>query len=287
MKQRWRQKIITFVFLILLVLLTTLWQQLYLGKAGEDDSLLVWIFDVGQGDSIYIEGPERQVLIDGGPSSEILEKLASVMPFWDRSIDLVVSTHPHADHVTGLNYVLERYQVDEVWSSGQKYGTEAYDYFEKLSAAETDDISAGEVYDLGDGASLQVLWPKSKLTEMTLDDPNDGSVTLLLTYGETTILLPADLGLEQEEQILDSLPHIDVLKVGHQGSETSSGLDFLEKITPDVAVIPVGENDYGHPSPIIVERLNSFGAQILRTDLDGDVRISSDGSEPELKVFDL
>jgi len=286
MTKKLNKKIGSLLLLIFFVAITTLLQQNLSGKALADDRLVVWIFDVGQGDAIFIDALDGQVLIDGGPSAEILEKLSAVMPFWDRSIDLVVNTHPHADHVTGLNYVLERYEVEEVWVSGQEYGTEAFAYFEKLTP-NADTVFQGETYDLGEGAKLTVLWPKTSLNNMLLDDVNDGSITLLLTYGETTILLPADLGIEQEAEILDQLPHIDVLKVGHQGSMTSSGLDFLKVTTPDVAVIPVGENDYGHPSSIIVERLRSIGAAVLRTDLDGDVRIVSDGHEPEIRIFDL
>lgn len=280
-----KKRLASLVLLLFFTLIATLIQWSVSGKAFDQDRLVVWVFDVGQGDAIFIDGPDTQVLIDGGPSNIILEKLSSVMPFWDRSVDLVVNTHPHADHVTGLNYVLERYSVHDVWASGQEYGTEAFIYFESIADPRV--VYKGQEFDLGSGAKLTVIWPEMSLDEVWLDDVNDGSIAMLLEYGDTVMFFPGDLGIAQEKQILDRLPDIDVLKVAHQGSLTSSSFEFLQATTPEAAIIPVGENDYGHPDPIIVERLHSIGAQVLRTDLNGDIRVSSDGGEPWVNIFDL
>lgn len=253
------------------------------------DTLTVWVFDVGQGDAIFIDAPDMQILIDGGPSDQIIEKLTAVMPFYDRTIDLVINTHPHADHINGLVDVLERYEVGEVWVDGQEYGSEAFLAFEDL-AAETylRHVQNGEVVELGSGATLEVLWPLQDFDNQYLEDPNDGSIITLLEYQNFNMILTGDAGIEQESEIIDELDHIDVLKVGHHGSSTSSGRDFLQAITPDYAVISVGENNsHGHPHDIVLDRLRNISAEIIRTDLHGDVKITSNGSEPEISLVDL
>lgn len=274
---------------VVVLLLASLAVQLMLsGRLFHPDRITVWVFDIGQGDAIFIDAPDAQVLIDGGPDDEILEKLSTVMPFWDRSIDVVINTHPHADHVMGLDYVLERYAVGEVWVSGQEYDSDAFAYFKELEKNEWTLVHAGDDMDLGDGARLDVLWPDIDVEGKILESTHDGNVVTEVTYGNTTILLTGDFEADRERQILDELDHVDVLKVGHHGSETSTSWELLQDITPDYAVISVGEgNDYGHPKPGVLDRLHAIGATILRTDLDGDVRITSDGDEPEVRTFSL
>lgn len=257
------------------------------GVGAREDRVVVWVFDVGQGDAIFIDAPDAQVLIDGGPSDEILEKLSAVMPFWDRTIDLVINTHPHADHVTGLNHVLERYIVEEVWVSGQDYTTETFAYFQSLTDIDAQAVSEGDGFALGGGAQLDVLWPKQEITGERIDDPNAGSVVTLLTFGELDMLLTGDIGVEEEFEILDTFDAVDVLKVGHQGSKTSSSMAFLTKADPEIAVISVGQNDYGHPHKSVVDRIESIGSTILRTDQDGDVRILFNDSRVMVTLFDL
>lgn len=257
------------------------------GIGAREDRVVIWVFDVGQGDAIFIDAPDTQVLIDGGPSDEIVEKLTAVMPFWDRSIDLLINTHPHADHVTGLNHVLERYIVEEVWVSGQDYGTEAFTYFQELTAGEVQAVAAGDVHLLGGGAQLEVLWPDQPIHGERLSDPNAGSVVTLLTFGELEMLLTGDIGVDEEFELLDQLDSVDVLKVGHQGSKTSSSMAFLTKADPDISVISVGQNDYGHPHKTVVDRIESVGSTVLRTDQDGDVRILFKDSRVMVTLFDL
>ena len=209
------------------------------------------------------------------------------MPRPDREIDLMINTHPHADHVTGLVEVIEYFGVGEVWVSGQEYGTRIFGEFEEVSDSLDRIVAAGEVYDLGGGAVMEVLWPVGSMDGGYLDDPNDGSLVVMLRDGDVDVLLTGDIGVEEEFAILDVVYDVDVLKVGHQGSATSSGMEFLEKVMPEVAVITVGKNDYGHPHGGVLDRLDAIGAEILRTDLDGDVRVVSDGASIEVKVFDL
>ena len=244
----------------------------------------IWVYDVGQGDAIFIEGPEKQVLIDGGPGSRVLEELSATMPWWDRSIDVVVNTHPHADHLAGLVTVLEQYDVKQVLDADQSYDTPEFAEYINLAKDKRQIISAGDVIDLGGGATLTTLWPSEPYDDAMLGDPNDGSIVMLFQYGETTVLLTGDAGIE-EEAFWD-VGDIDILKVGHHGSETSTGQELLDRIKPEVAIISVGENnDYGHPDPFVVDRLERNGVEVYRTDLDGTVRIKTAGGEPEIATF--
>lgn len=283
--KQWARALGALVFLILV----SVGIQTTVAGTGFDqqDRVVVWVFDVGQGDAIFIDAPDAQILIDGGPGDEILEKLSAVMPFWDRHIDLIINTHPHADHVTGLNYVLERYVVDDVWVSGQEYGTETFAYFEELIEAKEYIIAAGEEIEVGTGANVTVLWPPDTLEGERLDDPNGGSVVLELNVAGHRVLLTGDIGVDEEFELLEDLHDVDVLKVGHQGSKTSSSMAFLTKVDPEISVISVGENDYGHPHRNVLDRITSIGSTILRTDRDGDVRITLDQEGVRVVLFDL
>lgn len=289
MEKRIRQQGKLFVAFLFALVITVIGQSVVSAKTFHEDRLVVWVFDVGQGDAIFIDAPDKQILIDGGDSDVIVEKLTAVMPFWDRSIDVVINTHPHADHVTGLTEVLERYAVEEVWVSGQEYNTDIFAYFEDMSEeySEVKIVHAGDQVPLGRGALLEVLWPIESLEGEYLDDPNAGSIVTELQYGDTSMLLTGDIGVEEEESLLPWLGHVDVLRVGHQGSKTSSGKAFLESIQPDYSVISVGKNDYGHPHESVLYRFETLGTVLLRTDQDGDVRIVSDGGEPTVTTFDL
>ncbi len=235
----------------------------------------VWVFDIGQGDAIFIDGPHKQVLIDGGPDALVLERLSSVMPWWDRSIDIVVNTHPHADHLVGLLPVLERYKVDQVIDADQGYNTPEFDEYLRLIEAEGAIhtlTSGGDTFDLGNDARLLTIWPSEPFNREIFNDPNDGSVVMEFTYQSTSMLLTGDAGVEQEQ--FWEASDIDILKVGHHGSDTSTSQVLLDAVKPEVAIMSVGEgNDYGHPSPFVVDRLQGAGTEVYRTDLDGNILI--------------
>ncbi|MCR4312347.1 MAG: ComEC/Rec2 family competence protein, partial [Candidatus Uhrbacteria bacterium] len=249
-----------------------------------DASLTVWVFDVGQGDAIYIDGPERDILIDGGPSNVVLQKLTEVLAPWDRSLAAVLLTHGDADHVTGLNDVVRRYDVETVYTNGAlHHGALANAFFD---AVDQTYVATDDVIDLGGGVVLHVLWPDASTQGVASDDPNDQSVVTLLTYGDTTMLLTGDSSSLVESAI--DVGHVDVLKVGHHGSETSTSQTLLENISPDVAIISVGaDNDYGHPGPFMLDRLFRADITVYRTDRDGDVRVQSDGGEPTVEPVRL
>lgn len=244
----------------------------------------IWVFDIGQGDAIFIDGPDKQILIDGGPDALVLERLSAVMPWWDRKIDIVLNTHPHADHLMGLLPVLERYKVDQVIDAGEGYDTPEFEELLNLAGERRVIVSAGDAIELGGGATLTTLWPLEPYNDVLLDDPNDGSIVELLTYGDTTMLFTGDAGIVEEAQW--PVGDVDILKVGHHGSDTSSSQEFIERIQPEIAIISVGvENDYGHPSTFVIDRLIRAGAQVFRTDLDGSIRVKTKGHEPTVRAF--
>lgn len=250
----------------------------------ESDSLTVNFLDVGQGDAIYIETPEHfQILIDGGPDKSILRELGEVMPFSDRSIDMIVLTHPHSDHVAGLVEVLRRYRIGEVYLTGVVH-TSA-DYLTFLQLIEQENISAKEVGGpidlvLDHGIIFQFLYPLESISGKGSENLNNTSIINRLVYGDDELLLTGDLEAEGEDLLLASGQDIrsNILKVGHHGSQSSSQEKFLKTVNPDMAIISVGsDNDFGHPSPRTISRLERLDIGVLRTDLESRIEIKSSG----------
>lgn len=242
------------------------------------------VFDVGQGDAMFIEAANgNQVLIDGGPDDRIMEKLAAVMPFWDRSIDLVILTHPHADHLDGLVGVMKRYRVGLVLESGVNHSIPEYGEWRNLIAEKNITrvlAKRGEMVKLGGGVSLNVLTPFQSFDRVTVKNVHDAAVVIKLEYASSSAVLMADAEAAVERKMIfagDDL-RAEVLKVGHHGSKTSTSKELLEAAKPRFAVISVGKkNRYGHPTQEILDRLADYGIKIYRTDRDGDVDFISDG----------
>jgi competence protein ComEC len=257
--------------------------------------LEVNFFDVGQGDAIFIQTPKRnQILIDGGQSSVILEKLGKEMPFWDKSIDLVILTHPERDHLIGLLEVLKKYKVENIFWTGIKRDTSEYQEWQKLIKKERAKIylvpSVQKVI-IGKDISMNFLYPIENLADKEYQNSNDASIVAKLNFSQNSFLFTGDISKFAEEELtirensyqFASL-NSDVLKVAHHGSKTSTSEEFLKKVSPKIAVISVGkENPYGHPHREVLEILNKFGIKVLRTDLDGDIKIISDGENIMLR----
>ena len=255
----------------------------------EHHPLRVWVFDVGQGDAIFVETPEgRQVLIDSGPDQEVLNKLGSVLSPWDRTIDDVLLTHPHEDHLAGFVELLKRYDVETVYETGVLSSSPTYKVFSKVVKEENANhifVHSGMEISLEKNISLRILAPDQSLTGTKLENLNMASIVVELIYGETSILLTGDAPFEEEEDLwADMIVPIDILKVAHHGSGASTSQHFLEVTHPRETVISVGEgNDYGHPHPVLLKRLQEIGTHIWRTDQDGDILIISFGGEPEIQ----
>lgn len=259
-----------------------------------DNNLHLVFCNVGQGDAILVSKGFNQVLIDGGPDERVLECLSDNLPFWDRTIEMVVLTHPQADHLTGLISVLERYNVGHFVVNNIVNDTERFWRFREALIEEGTEIYNPKVGDKIKIANMSftVLWPQEKLgnplvwkreaREKVLGasaysgDFNETSVVLYLQFGNFCALLTGDIGQDTEAQ-LDRVGPCQVLKVAHHGSKYSTSAEFLKKTQPDLAVISVGKNRFGHPTREVLDRLTSAGAKILRTDQKGEIEIVSDG----------
>jgi len=257
-----------------------------------DGKLHVTFLDVGQGDAIFIQTPrDQKILVDGGPSPTVLlAALGRRMPFWERTIDLVVLTHPHDDHVSGLIPVLERYKVQAFLDGGQEHPTPTYTHCLELIQEKGIPYQlarAGMQIQLGEGLQMKVLHPQGELLSGTDSDVNNNSIVLRLAYGQISFLLPGDVEEEAEAVLLSSPKDLasTILKSPHHGSDNSLNPRFLEEVNPQLAVIQVGaDNKFGHPDPTTLAKLKEHGVTVLRTDQNGTVEVVSDGDRYWIKT---
>jgi len=257
------------------------------------DFLEVNFFDVGQGDAVFIQTPQRhQILIDGGPGSIVLEKLAKEMPFWDRTIDLIILSHPENDHLSGLTDVLKRYKVENILWTGIARDTPAFKEWQRLIKEEGAEIKiaqAGQRIILPtnkEKAGIDILYPLEKLEGKEMENSNDVSIVVRLIFGEKSFLFTGDVGKATEKKLLEKEINVksNVLKVGHHGSKTSSSDDFIKKVLPEIAIIEVGkDNSYGHPHQETLATLGKYGISIFRTDKNKDIKILCDSQSLKLK----
>lgn len=270
--------------LTLFLLLSIYLLRLAVGTHG--DHLEVSFLDVGQGDATLIETPKgAQVLIDGGAAGRVGRPLSRELPFYDRSLDMVIATHADADHIGGLVNVLREYRVDQVVMPARKSNTAGYEAYERVISDlpnETDvrTLTRGDVVQLPGEAYLLTLFPPAKHSP---DDTNDSSLIFKLLYGETSWIFTGDSPAAIEQYLARSdgkLLGADVLKVGHHGSDTSSSNIFLSAVSPRVAVISAGaDNPHGHPTETVLNRLQDTGADIFCTCKSGSIKLSTDGKK--------
>ncbi|MDD5093219.1 MAG: DNA internalization-related competence protein ComEC/Rec2 [Dehalococcoidia bacterium] len=249
-----------------------------------DNRLHIFILDVGQGDAILIQKGHQQILIDGGPSSaKLCDQLGKKLPFWDRTIELVVLTHPDGDHITGLIEVLQRYEVKRVLVNGQECNSDVCREWDKLIAEKHIEClvaQAGQQIAMGKGINLAVLNPHG-VAEGIITGQNN-SVVLRLDDQNFSMLLTGDTEAEAEEFLLGQNVKLKstVLKVGHHGSNTSTTPEFLAEVNPMVAVISVGlDNKFGHPTQEVISMLQeSVGGERLHlTSKNGTIELVTDG----------
>lgn len=244
--------------------------------------LTVSILDVGQGDSIFIEGPSGiQILVDGGKDKKVLSQLGEVMPFYDRSIDVVVGTHPDFDHVGGLLEVVRRYNtllyIEPGVVTDKPFDAEIHNELARQGVQ----VLKGRVgmrIPLGRGAYFTILFPDVDVAGF---ETNTASIVALVEYGKTSFILTGDSPQKIENYLVGKMGgalNIDVLKVGHHGSRTSSSEYFLAATSPAYAVISAGkDNSYGHPHKEVSDKLRSIGAEIINTADVERVVFESDG----------
>lgn len=274
---------------------------------GIPDGLLHIVFcNVGQGDGIYIKLPDAgDVVIDGGPNGKILNCLGSHMAFWDRTIELVILTHPHQDHFGGLIEVVKRYKVESIVVPAiGNSDSEPYKEFIKVLEAEHADMRnlyQGDAVGLGYDIVFRSLWPDKKWiadttgtlpsgTVLALNaknaDLNDVSEVLLFSYKNFDLLFPGDAGagiLDRLEKQGVLKKNLEILKVPHHGSSTGLDEELVSYMHPQLGIIMVGKNSYGHPSANTIRMLEKAGTMVKRTDRDGEVEITSDGERWSVK----
>jgi competence protein ComEC len=279
-----KQNLKIYFLLLLIIFNVVIFYAIYYVS---ESILEVSFLDVGQGDAIFIKAPGgRQMLIDGGPNNSVLRELGKVMPFYDRSIDIVMATHADQDHIGGLIAVLERFDVNLFIRTNATSSSSVYLELEKVikdKAIKTEIIITPEKITLGKNTEFNILFPNQNTSGW---ETNDSSIISKLVYGQTSFLLTGDAPLTIEKYLvgkygtfLDS----DVLKVGHHGSKNSSSELFIGTVSPAYSVISVGaDNSYGHPTPEVINILTNFNSQILKTSDKGMIRFESDGQNLEL-----
>ncbi|QQK75854.1 MBL fold metallo-hydrolase [Salicibibacter cibarius] len=248
-----------------------------------EGDLTAHFIDVGQGDSILLEGPDFNILVDTGRHDR-----DEVVPYIEdqdiEQLDLVVGTHSHADHIGQLDRVMHNLDIDEVWMNGEE-GTS--DTFERAldavleSDADYEEPDAGDTDEIG-SAEIEVVHPQS-----LSGDPNDDSIVMSVSYGDTSFMLTGDAEEAAESEMVNSDHELDadILKVGHHGSDTSSTSSFLEEVSPETAVYQAGEgNSYGHPHDEAVDRITSMDIELYGTAEHGHVLITTDGDSYDVET---
>ncbi len=251
----------------------------------------VAFYDVGQGDAIFVQTYlGNQILIDGGPSDVVLQHVGQDMPFFDRTIDLLILTHAHTDHVAGLVDVLKRYKIKKIVLPEVEFHSGSYAEFLRLvdeKKIEKIFARAGQRIYLDKATVFDIYYPTGKIAGLTSigsyqlesDDLNDTSIVGKLSFGKSKILLTGDAGVTIERQLLPQFDlDADLLKVGHHGSRFSTSKEFLDEVTPEYAVIQVGKNNYGHPTEEAIGRIKGANTEIFRTDQDKTIKFTSDGT---------
>jgi len=245
----------------------------------------VAFLNVGQGDSELIRTKAGNILIDAGPNNQILFEISKILPFYDRIIDLVIISHPNTDHFNGLFSLLEHYKIRAVMINNLDYPGSRYQNLLKQ-------LKINNVLFLKGENGTKIKWDNNFISIISPlnsnNNVNNSSLVALLNLNQKQFLFTGDIESSVEKKIIKYFNQpIDVLKVPHHGSQTASSEEFLNTLKPKIAVIEVGENNYGQPHPDTLKRLNAVGAQIFRTDLDGTIQFIFDNNIYQIKKESL
>lgn len=271
--------------ILLLILNVVIWATLAQASERRSGILAVSFLDIGQGDSIYIEAPNgRQMIIDGGPNESLMSALPDVLQYGDKTIDVLVVTNPDADHYSGFLPLIDSYEIGAIVESGTTSDTALYNSFQDLISEKGIlhlEAYAGQriILDKENDVYLEILFPDRDVATW---DSNDGSIVSKLVYGNTSVLLTGDSTKLTEGIVVSGsdLSGVDILKAGHHGSKTSTGLPLLQESKPNVVVISAGENNkYGHPDEETIENLNEMHIPYLVTMDEGTITFISDGEK--------
>jgi len=277
----------TTILIILLVLNVFSWLVVY--EKSQDKGLVVCFLDIGQGDSFFIETSQgHQVLIDGGPDNTLTKKFEERMPFWDKTIDLLVLTHSDKYHLFGFLEVLKSYEVENIlWTGAQASGALFEEWEEAIEneGAKIWIAKKGLNIGLSKGRYFEILYPFESLEGRQVSVVNDTSIVMMLNTESERILFTGDISKKIEHLLVEEGTPLkaEILKVPHHGSKTSSSEEFLEAVEPNLAIISVGrDNIYGHPSPVVLSRLEEFGIKVLETSKEENICLIQRKNKPFL-----
>lgn len=251
-------------------------------EADTTGKLVIHYINVGQGDSMLLQSNGKNLLIDAGPRSNKDNLLKYLKKTGIKKLDYIVATHPHEDHIGAMRYVIDKYGVKEKMFAPKKISATA-SYKEMVKAISNANkkiivAKAGVSFTLGDAVFCEMLAPSSN----SYDNTNDYSAVIKVTFGKTSFLFTGDAEKTSEREILENNPgiNVDVLKIGHHGSMTSTTDNFLEAVSPRIAIISCGNNnEYGHPHDGTLQKLKENNITIFRTDFDGNIVLESDGNK--------
>lgn len=274
--------------LVSVLILSNIFIWLAFHDRQSSEILTVYFLDVGQGDAVFIDSPQHsRILVDGGKNRKVLTELGKILPFADKRIDIVIATHPDADHIGGLPEVVSRFNVETFIESGVESENNIDDELHRrLSEKNVTKLLArrGMVINLGNGVRLEILFPTQDVSNW---ETNRASVVAKLVYGDHEFLLTGDSPIPIEKVLIsldEKILDVDVLKVGHHGSRTSTTLEFAEATTPEYAIISASsDNTYGHPHKEVLDILNQVDAKILSTANLGTIVFETDGKNLKLK----
>lgn len=240
------------------------------------------VIDCGQADSILIHSKTFNVLVDAGLEKDATAIKKVLDNLGVKKLDILIATHPHSDHIGGMKSILENYETDKIIMSPSGHTSQTYEELLLTIESQGKTITKAEPnaeYTLGD-LKLKVVAPCSDY-----EDLNEDSVVVLASYGDTDVLLTGDAGFKSEKDYVSYLKDIEILKVGHHGSETATSDNLLDTTTPEVAVISCGvDNQYGHPDEEVISKLEKRDIEIYRTDVSGDIIIRSDGTDYSIET---
>lgn len=254
-------------------------------KVAVDGNLNVYYFNVGQADSILLESSGKYMLIDAGNNADGKNIVEYLKQIGVSKLEYLIATHAHEDHIGGMDDVINAFEVETFYMPDVVTTTKTFE--DLITALENRKVAVetpkiGDVFLFG-GCKFEVLHLSDDDSDL-----NDTSIVVRGLYGNNSFLFMGDATSNVEENILNSNIDSDVLKVGHHGSRYSSTINFLKKVTPEYAIISVGEdNSYGHPHSVTFTKLQNIGAQVYRTDQDGTIFVSSDGEDIKVEKLDV
>lgn len=264
-----------------------------LGKTVAQEKMTVTVIDVGQADAILLQTEGKNILVDSGLSDSADKLVAELRKLGVKKVDVLVATHPHADHIGGMNAVLKNFEVGKIYDSGQVTTSKMYQKYLKTVKEKKIPFAllrASDRIEFGsDGAVLEVLGPQEPLLKDTRSDLNANSIVMRLVYKHFTMMLAADATSETEARILQAFAkdkvRSQILKVAHHTSKYSNTAAWLEAVKPEVAIASYSkENEYGFPHQVTLKRLSKVGAKYYNTADNGNVKIITDGESYQIKT---